>query len=332
MMRPITFSAAALAVALFFAARAHAQEDPRKAQAEALFGEGLKLHDKDREAEALEKFRQAHAILPTPNSLYWVAREEQLLGRALDALQHYREALRNPLLHPKNGELSKKYIAELEPRFARLLLVGDAGTRFAIGGRDVRLPMADPIDLEAGPVALKGDRDGTPYEANGVSVAGTTVTLAVKPAAARAEADEHASRRAPPVTEPPPERSDGGVPTARWVVPVGLGAVGITGIVLGVVFLSKGNAADDEAKTLGIERGCLGVVSGPCDRAGQLRSDWKTDSTLSSVSFVAGSAFIAGGVLLAALWWPKGKATTGIASVIPLLSATHTGVLGSVRF
>ena len=80
---PFVSVALLASASVFVAAPASAQDDPRKAQAEALFQEGLKLHDKDREADALEKFQKAYAIYPSPNTLVSVAREEQLVGRPL---------------------------------------------------------------------------------------------------------------------------------------------------------------------------------------------------------------------------------------------------------
>ena len=52
----------------------------------------MKLGEKGQSAESLEKFKKAYALYPSPNTLCNVARQEQLLGRKLQALRDYREA------------------------------------------------------------------------------------------------------------------------------------------------------------------------------------------------------------------------------------------------
>ena len=84
---------------------AFAQEDPRKAQAESAFAEGLKLHDANRDADALVKYRQAYSTYPTPNILFAIARMEQVLGQSVAAITHFREALKiDPRLPGLRGQ------------------------------------------------------------------------------------------------------------------------------------------------------------------------------------------------------------------------------------
>ena len=49
--------------------------DPRKAQAEAVFSDGLKEHDAQHEDPALAKFEEAYNIYPSPNVLFNIGRE-----------------------------------------------------------------------------------------------------------------------------------------------------------------------------------------------------------------------------------------------------------------
>ena len=134
-IRPTVLGFALLCGALVLpSGPARAQEDPRKPQAETIFAEGIKLHDAGRNAEALEKYRRAYDVYPSANILFGIARLEQLLGRSLDSLRHYREALESPLLHPKNRELGKEYVAELEKQLGRF---------------DVKAPRARPSRSEA---------------------------------------------------------------------------------------------------------------------------------------------------------------------------------------
>ena len=71
---------------------AHADDDPRRIEAEALMKEGRGLEDKKREDEALVRFQKAYSVYPTANILFAMASSEQLVGKSLDALRHFRQA------------------------------------------------------------------------------------------------------------------------------------------------------------------------------------------------------------------------------------------------
>jgi hypothetical protein len=305
----------ALAAALL-TTRASAQQDPRRAQAEALFKEALDLHDDKREVEALSKFEKAYALLPTSNLLYWIAREEQLVGKSLTSLRRYREVLKDGTLHPDNVQFAKKFIAELEPRFARVVIRGPAGTLVSIGGKQFRLPIEEAIDLEPGVITVKGERDGLEYTGTGPAEAGKTSVMEL-----------HAS--AAPVG--PPQEVRPSPSPARWIVPIGLGVIGVAGVAVGAAYLAKGNTAVDDSRTLLKSGSCMGVMSAECQRALELRSDRDSASTLSTASFLVG-----GGFLLAAgaamIFWPSKDANQGRSGFRPLLSPTLAGAQASFSF
>ena len=125
----------AAALLTFVASSSRADDDPRRKEADVIYNEGLRLHDQHKEAEALEKFQKAFGVYPSPNILFNVARQEQLLDKSLLALRHYREAMKSALLHPTNATLGKQYIAELEARLGRVEL---GGARWAEGQRGQR--------------------------------------------------------------------------------------------------------------------------------------------------------------------------------------------------
>lgn len=322
----LTFFATS-ALVLLVIAPAYAQDDPRKVRAEGSFQEAVKLHEKGRNADALERFRAAYAIYPSPNTLVNIAREEQVLGRGLEALRHYHEALKMPLLNPQSAQVAKQHAADLERQFGRIELKGPKGLVLRIADREYVLPLADPVDVEAGSVDASGSYGQTRYRGRALARPGELATLEMLPEAA----SPAPAGATPAVTEPPPAGADERNSTARWLVPAGLGAVGLTGVVLGFVFLGKGNAANDDAKQLGVDQGCVGVTSSQCDRARQLQSDWKSDATLSSVSFVAGGVFIAAAAATALLW-PKTKASSGGARFVPFVSPAHAGASAAISF
>jgi hypothetical protein len=327
----LSLFASTSALLLLAVTPAHGQDDPRKVQAEASFQEAVKLHEKGRSADALDKFRAAYAIYPSPNTLVNMAREEQLLGRKLEALRHFHEALKMPLLNPQSAQVAKQHAADLERQFGRVEVKGPKGLVLVLGDHEYVLPLTEPLDVEPGTVDATGSYGQARYRGRATAPAGQLATLDMVPDGSQGSAAAGGATTTTPVTDPPPASSDEGSSTVRWLVPGGLGVLGLTGIVLGVVFLGKGNTANDDAKALGVDPGCVGVSSATCDRAGQLKSDWNTDKTLSTLSFVGGGVFLAAAAVTA-VWWPKAKSSPGLGSVLPLLSPTHAGASASFNF
>ena len=136
-MRIVPLFSVLLAVSLL-GASAHAQlrgaDDPRRIRADALFMEGIVLHNQGMGADALEKFEESYAHYPSPNTLFNIARLEHKSGKHRDAIRHYREAMRSPLLAPRALDLGRRFVAELAPEFARIDLKGPLGLEVTFGG------------------------------------------------------------------------------------------------------------------------------------------------------------------------------------------------------
>ena len=116
----------------------------------------MKLHDANKNAEALAKYKQAYEIFPTANILFGIARMEQLLGKTVDSVAHYREALKDRALHLRNQELGRVYVADLEKELALIDVKAPAGTTFTLAGKRYVTPLPEPLALEAGPIAIEG--------------------------------------------------------------------------------------------------------------------------------------------------------------------------------
>lgn len=313
-------------------APASAQEDPRKAQAEGLFQEGLKLHDKDREAEALEKFQKSYAIYPSPTTLVSIAREEQLLGRSLLALRHYREALKQPLLNPKHAQLAKQYIAELETRHGKVAVTGPSGTKVSVYGLDLRLPLDEPIDAEPGTFLLHGDHDGKLLEGSVLAVAGQTVNLALE-----------APKQAPPiatppgpseVTAPPREEEPSSWTTGKTLgVVLGVASLAAIGGFVGfrLAASSESDEVDEAAKDPATANGCRGVTSPACDRVNSAAAS-ERDYTNASTAFLVGGVALAAGAAATFFLWPKSKGAAGSVRVSPQVAATSQVLVVSGSF
>lgn len=303
--------AAFAAIMLCLSAPAYA-EDPRKKEADALFNEAVKLHRDDREAEAVEKYKKSYALFPMPNTLMGQARSEQLAGQHLDAIRHYREAIKSPLLHPTNVDLAKKYIAELETRLARVAIVGPTGARVTLNGETFRLPLEGPVDVAPGQLTLHGDLDGKALEGTTPAYAAQLTTLELK------ANDPPVVPPRPGITiEPPPVSPSAPTDAPRWILPGILGVAGLAGLTVGVVFGLKSGSATDEYDA----QQCAARGGPECrdryDQAGR-------EQTISIVGYVAGAGLIAGAVAVWALWpKPTVGATRGSLWVLPDVGSQH---------
>lgn len=295
--------------------------DERRAPAETLFKEALKLHKEHRDAEAIEKYKQAYALLPAPNALYFMARSEHDLGRHVAAIRHYREALKNPILDPNNAKLASEYVKQLEAVVARVLVTGPDGTKITLVDREFRLPMEEPYDLDPTTLSLRGDRDGERYVARGEAVSGKLVTIALK----RVDAPPVVSPVAPPVAAP---ATDPGWPAGRYAGISVMGG-GIAALVTGAVFAVRASDGSDEVARL---EGYAGEGEAMCNGASRVRScdelrsrrEERDDNATLSTAFLIG-----GGVALAAgaLWFVLSptKASRVGAAATPLLGLRSSG-------
>ena len=295
-----------VAALLSFPRVVSAQEDPRKVQAESLFAEGLKLHDSNRDADALAKYRQAYGLFPTANILFAIARVEQVLGQSLAAITHFREALKSPIVHPRNQELGKTYVAELEKKLARVTVIGPAGLKVILAGREHRLPIDGVVDVEPGAVDARGDLDGKPYAGKVETLAGTQAILEMKPVQAASSGGGAAvvagpgPREGDIVTPPPPT-----APTKRWgtgqYVGAGVAGAGLVALGVGVGFIiAKGNDTDViselEQRTGG--SGCgAGTSSRACQDLEAKRDERDRNGDFAVAFFVGGGVAVIAGVV-----------------------------------
>jgi len=267
------------------------KDDPRRTQAEALNQEGNLLHSHHLEAEALDKFEKAFSVYPSPNLLLNIAREEHLLGRTLKALRHYREALRNPLLAPGPAELARKYIAELEPTFARIDLKGPSGMGVTLGNEEVTLPLPEPLDVEPGKVTAAGVMEGQRYEGSATVEAGQVATIKL---------------RAPEAQRPEAERKEKNYWTSQHITGVALGGAAVVAAGLGIGFLAAHNGHVSDGKDLLSEsNACSQPSSGACAKLESAHTSAKTTGTVSTVSFIAAGALAVGAVVLLVPWQKK---------------------------
>jgi hypothetical protein len=313
--------ACSLTVALAGAAgSAGAQDDPRKVQAAPFFEEGRKLAEKGQNAESLERFKRAYAIYPSPNTLFNIARQEHLLGHRLEAIRGYRDALRNAVLLPAVADLARRYVAELEQVLGRVKVVGPEGTRVKVANGEYTLPLADPIDVEPGSIAIDGTRGGEHFRTTADVLAGGVVTATLGANASPRVEDQQG----------PIVAAESNV--TRNVVAGSLVVVGLIGIGLGVGFTVGANgSADDLAKAKAdggpnADQACATLDSAPCQARSRAADDVVSNTNIARAMYIGGGVALVGGAV-AFLLWPKAKdpVATGAARFAPWVG---TGALG----
>jgi len=313
---------ATLAVAMLVCVSASAQqtkpektedtkpEDPRKAEASAIFDEGNELADAGQMEAALEKFEKAYAVYPAPNALLNVARQEQLLGRRLKALRHYREALRSPLLAPKGAEIAKKFILELEVGYGRVDVKGPSGTVVKLGEEEVTLPLPEPLDVEPGKVTVSGRIAGQRHEETVTVAAGQVATVRLRgPLGAPGT-----------VTE---EKKDFWTPEHITGVALGGAAVVAAGIGIGFLAAHNSHASDANGFASSVNYVCTPNTTNTCGSYQSSKDSANSAKTGEIISFVAAGALAVGAAVLLVPWQFKKEGSHVSARVIP----TGQGIL-----
>ena len=319
---------------------ASADDDPRKVRAEAVFQEGVKLQSQGKSNEALAKLRQAYEIYPSPNTLGGIARVEQAMGKQVDAIWHYREAVRNPLMHPENAEYAKRAIAQLEKQLARVDVRGPSGLVVTIDAHDYTLPLVEPLDVEPNTISAKGTLAGASYEGRATAVAGSVTTLTMTVAGGGPVAAPPTTSASIPFTEPPPVAPDRPFWTTGRVAGTVMFGVGIVGLGVGIGLGASSSSAADRGDALARDLGATGCsgASPPaaCRELTDARSAQDRDATGSTVALVAGGVLAAAGAVLFIVSRPSsgssGSSSARAFRVVPVLGAGTAGMSMSTAF
>lgn len=296
-----------LAVAAALVARAapsRAAED-----AEALIARGVELREQGKDDEALEVFRRAYALAPSPRARAQVALAEQALGLWVAAESDLVAALAaadDPWIgkhrQPLEGALAviRRHLGSLEVR-------GTEGAEVALDGVKLGvLPAAAPFRVEAGRRTLSLQARGHHatsriIEVPAGGVARETVELVPLPPEAPASAG---AKGETPASAPDVGR---GQRLLGWTF---VGAGGVLLAAGGVSLLVRKGFIDD----YNADATCPGIGSTrpqppACDDRIEASRTWQT---VSIVSFVAGGAFALGGAALV-LTAPRASRTTALA-------------------
>lgn len=325
MRRGATFGRASLVAWAFGAvlagelAPALAQGEPPSAETSAaaeLYASALAKFDGLDYAGALPLFQQALAASDSPNAALYVARCLRELGRAPEAYEAMRHAVKLSSARARDEprftgtrDAAIAELAELEQYVGRIyvsLTDPPAGAVVSLGGRVVPISELEVLELDGSRRATGGAETILPFavEPGAVRVSVTAAGLApferdidvrpgppkrlVVPVLGELTGDA-------PVTPPPPALDASGDTDAdgdaQRVMGLIVGGVGVAGLAVGGVAgaMALGKSAEgDEA--------CEGTA---CTQQGlDLHDEANTLANVSNVGFIAGAALVAVGAVV----------------------------------
>jgi hypothetical protein len=172
--------------------------------ADALIEQGLGLRREGKPEQALELFRQAHAIAPSSRTFGQMGLVETSLKRWVDGENHLSLSLANPDDHwvAKNRAFLDEALRSCRTHVGDLVVSGPAGAEVSVAGQSIgTLPAVPALRLAEGTVTVSANAAGSkPFEQT-VTIhpgARSTLVIALDPVAAAPVAPS----TAPVVTAP----------------------------------------------------------------------------------------------------------------------------------
>ncbi len=340
-MRPLTTSLCTLAVITTLSAGAVADD---RSDSDKIFKEGLSAYGHKDFEGARTKFAAAYARYPSPNSLFNLARVEQVLGRNLEAYRHYRaysELPENPRITPPERAEAKQRMGESLAKLGRIVLVAPQGARVVIDGAPQDNtsesfpvePGSHSVDFVINDQTRKRSivcQAGEVHQVKWDNDARETTPIVARAAATSAPATP-GSAIAPPTTTDTPRTDADDSPNSLVKAGVIVGGVGALGLLGGVTFgvLSSGSAS--EARAAAAPGVCVDRGSAACTSAQSSVDSANTFHTVSMASFIAGGVLLAGGGALVALGVMHKSEPARTSRVVPVVvpGGLAVGVVGS---
>lgn len=266
-------------------------EDANKKRAQALLDIGNRLVAVGDFTTALDKFREAHELFPSPKLLLNIGTTLRHLGRNAEAAEIYATYVGHPEAEQERIAELRGIIDELDALIGHVTIdvpLGDSTLR--VDGRVIeRFSGKIEMRLDPGPHTIVADKEGLRPAVRTLPIAaGEYVAITLEPTPPPG-----------PVTIEVP--ADG---TTQRVVGYGVGGLGIAGLVIGGVFGLLANTTNDDAKTH-----C--ATPAICDPTGvELGNDAISQATVSTVAFAVGAVGLTAGVVVY-LTAPEGDGSHG---------------------
>ena len=184
MKRPLLIAALLWATSLSIGASA------AEPGADTLIEQGLGLRRDGKPEQALEMFRRAHALAPSPRTFGQMGLVETSLKRWVDGEKHLSVSLANPddRWVTKNRAFLDEALGLCRSHVGDLMVSGPAGTEVFVGGQSVgTLPAVPALRLAEGTVTVSASAPGSkPFE-QAVAIrpgARSALVIALEPIAA----------------------------------------------------------------------------------------------------------------------------------------------------
>jgi hypothetical protein len=324
--------ASVLLVAVIVSAAPLVAAGPAEDAAE-LLQKGIELRRSGRDAEALDLFRRANELAPSPRARAQLGLAEQALGRWVGAERDISAALDagGDAWIVKNRPVLEQALAVVRDHVGQLLVMGTpAGASVLVNGERVgTLPLAAPVVVAAGEVLVTVDARGFVSISRKVTVTGKqlvreTIDLpeqpapAPAPAAAAEPAPVAAAAPPPPVAPPPPAvtaeapapspvaaPASGALVRGAGYVAAGLGAAALlVGVIADAKYVSDVNSFNAAASGCGTDAPNRGN-GGNC---ASLFDSFTTAKGIAIGGFVSAGIL---GALSAGLLWAGHRAPEG---------------------
>jgi hypothetical protein len=309
-----------LTAGLLAAAAGDARAEPSEgtsATAELLFQEARKLMDAKRYGEACPKLAASHKLAPAVGTLLNLADCYERGGQIASAWVRFHEAiaLAQRLGRPDREKTAKERADKLEPRLIKLTVSGrESGLEVKLDGNVLEpTVVGTPVPIDPGKHTVDASAKGKKPFTTTIDATERTRALIIEISVLEADPDAKGGTTDPVRGDPhPPDENKSDGSTQRIIGIVGMG-LGGAGVILGSVFGLRTSSKWSETK-----QHCTGL---DCDRTGvELAAQAKNAGTVSTISFIAGGVFLAGGAVLffTAPSGPKKNAVTvglGLGSV-----------------
>jgi hypothetical protein len=231
--------------------------------ADALIEQGLGLRRDGKPEQALEMFRQAHAVAPSPRTFGQMGLVETSLRRWVDGENHLAVSLANPddRWVAKNRAFLDEALGLCRRHVGDLIVSGPAGAEVFVGGQSVgTLPAVPALRLAEGTVTVSASSSGSkPFERTVTIRPGARSPLAISldpiaasPLAVMPAAAPTVPPPAPLIATAPPIRSQSSPSNWHTWAGVSLAVAGAAALGWGIYWIAvDGNSTAADGNDTG---------------------------------------------------------------------------------